>query len=74
MCDITPLIQQLSSEQPKLPSWFSKPENLDNKWDPESVKIEKVANLPSWVKDPDKSDTSTGFERSTNRWNCLKLR
>ena len=56
----------------RLPSWFTKSENLD-KWDPETVEIEKVANLPSWVKDPDKSDTSTGFERTTNRWNRLNF-
>ena len=64
--------QTAANRATKLPFWFTKPENLD-KWDPETVKNEKVANLPSWIKDPDKSDTSTGFERTTDRWNRLNF-
>ena len=53
----------------KLPKFLNK-QNLD-KWDPETVNLDSVADLPSWCKEPDDTDSPAAFQRTLNKWNFL---
>ena len=45
-------------------------ENL-GKWDSDTVNLDSVANLPSWCKEWDKTNSPDSFERTLNKWNFV---
>ena len=42
---------------------YLKQQNLD-KWDPDSINLDAVANLPSWCKEPDNRKSPAAFQRT----------